>query len=95
MIDLNFGTTIKLFAALLIPGTLGAVAARVTVGGAELAAYEAEVAPTALADGCIQCSERDLGYRWASAQRIASSSACGDQSWGFRSGCVTWLNERR
>ena len=40
--------------------------------------------------GCSDCSERDLGYRWATLAAIRSSAECPNDSWGFRRGCLDY-----
>lgn len=40
--------------------------------------------------GCYGCSERDLGYRWASLAQVNSSEQCPNDSWGFRRGCLDY-----
>lgn len=42
------------------------------------------------AAGCDGCSERDLGYRWATLQAIRSATECPNDSWGFRRGCLDY-----
>lgn len=42
------------------------------------------------AAGCEGCSERDLGYRWATLQAIQSATECPNDSWGFRRGCLDY-----
>ena len=42
------------------------------------------------AAGCGGCSERDLGYRWATLAAIRSSTECPNDSWGFRRGCLDY-----
>lgn len=42
------------------------------------------------APGCEDCSERDLGYRWATLAAIRSSAECPNDSWGFRRGCLDY-----
>lgn len=44
------------------------------------------------ASGCAGCSERDLGYRWASLAQVRSAEDCPNDSWGFRRGCVDYTN---
>lgn len=40
---------------------------------------------------CGQCSERDLGYRWAALAAIRLPSQCPSDSWGFRRGCLDFV----
>jgi hypothetical protein len=40
--------------------------------------------------GCRDCSERDLGYRWATLTQVSASDQCPEQSWGFRRGCLDY-----
>lgn len=42
-------------------------------------------------NGCTQCSERDLGYRWAALAAIRSPGQCPNDSWGFRRGCLDYI----
>ncbi len=42
------------------------------------------------AEGCQGCSERDLGYRWATLAAVRSSDQCPNDSWGFRRGCLDY-----
>lgn len=39
---------------------------------------------------CDDCSERDLGYRWAVLQAVRSSAECPNDSWSFRRGCLDY-----
>lgn len=39
---------------------------------------------------CQGCSERDLGYRWATLAQVHSSDQCPNDSWGFRRGCLDY-----
>lgn len=39
---------------------------------------------------CQGCSERDLGYRWATLAQVSSSQQCPNDSWGFRRGCLDY-----
>ena len=39
---------------------------------------------------CGDCSERDLGYRWATLQAITTPDQCPNDSWGFRRGCLDY-----
>ena len=49
---------------------------------------DAATAPSS--NGCEGCSERDLGYRWATLADVRSSADCPDDSWGFRRGCLDY-----
>ena len=40
---------------------------------------------------CDQCSERDLGYRWAALAAIRLPDQCPSDSWGFRRGCLDFV----
>lgn len=40
---------------------------------------------------CDQCSERDLGYRWAALAAIRLPDQCPNDSWGFRRGCLDFV----
>jgi hypothetical protein len=42
------------------------------------------------AAGCGDCSERDLGYRWATLAGVRASAECPNDSWGFRRGCLDY-----
>ena len=39
---------------------------------------------------CAGCSERDLGYRWATLAAVRSPDQCPNDSWGFRRGCLDY-----
>jgi len=41
-------------------------------------------------EACDQCSERDLGYRWATLAQARSPADCPNDSWGFRRGCLDY-----
>jgi hypothetical protein len=43
-------------------------------------------------NGCEGCSERELGYRWASLAEVRSPANCPNDSWGFRRGCLDYTN---
>lgn len=40
---------------------------------------------------CDQCSERDLGYRWAALAAIRLPGQCPNDSWAFRRGCLDYV----
>jgi len=42
------------------------------------------------ASDCTGCSERDLGYRWATLAAVRSPDQCPNDSWGFRRGCLDY-----
>ena len=46
--------------------------------------------PASSASRCEGCSERDLGYRWATLARVHSPDDCPNDSWGFRRGCLDY-----
>jgi hypothetical protein len=46
---------------------------------------------SATAAPCDQCSERDLGYRWAALAAIRLPDQCPNDSWGFRRGCLDFV----
>lgn len=43
------------------------------------------------AAACDQCSERDLGYRWAALAAVRLPDQCPGDSWGFRRGCLDFV----
>ena len=49
--------------------------------------------PAAYDADCAGCSERDLGYRWAGRQNLASPDDCPTDSWGFNRGCIAYLRD--
>ena len=40
---------------------------------------------------CDQCSERDLGYRWAILAAVHEPGQCPNDSWAFRRGCLDYV----
>lgn len=58
-------------------------------------ATEAESPPVeqASAVDCDGCSERDLGYHWASVRQVSSVSDCPMESWDFQRGCVAYMRD--
>jgi hypothetical protein len=40
---------------------------------------------------CDQCSERDLGYRWAALAAVSLPGQCPNDSWAFRRGCLDYV----
>jgi hypothetical protein len=40
---------------------------------------------------CDQCSERDLGYRWAVLAAVHEPGQCPNDSWAFRRGCLDYV----
>nr|WP_047168715.1 hypothetical protein [Sphingomonas sp. Y57] len=40
---------------------------------------------------CDQCSERDLGYRWAILAAVREATQCPNDSWAFRRGCLDYV----
>ena len=44
-----------------------------------------------VATGCADCSERDLGYRWASLAAVRLPGQCPNDSWAFRRGCLDFV----
>ncbi|MHA3791429.1 hypothetical protein ACX0MU_07200 [Rhizorhabdus wittichii] len=40
---------------------------------------------------CDQCSERDLGYRWAALAAVHEPAQCPNDSWAFRRGCLDYV----
>ncbi|KQX19653.1 hypothetical protein ASD39_14020 [Sphingomonas sp. Root50] len=40
---------------------------------------------------CDQCSERDLGYRWAALAAVRLPGECPGDSWAFRRGCLDYV----
>jgi len=45
----------------------------------------------AFAADCHQCSERDLGYRWAVLAAVRLPGQCPHDSWAFRRGCLDYV----
>ncbi len=69
-----------------------------TVRGMETSRYGMTAPPlvpasddSATSIACDGCSEHDLGYRWAMARQVASSTDCPNDSWDFRRGCVDYM----
>jgi hypothetical protein len=58
-----------------------------------LAAQEPSTVEQASASDCDGCSERDLGYHWASVRQVSSVSDCPMESWDFRRGCVAYMRD--
>lgn len=57
-------------------------------------ATDDETAPDEQASAnCDGCSERDLGYHWASVRQISSGTDCPMESWDFRRGCVAYMRD--
>lgn len=54
---------------------------------------EDAVAEQASASDCDGCSERDLGYHWASIRQVSSASDCPMESWDFQRGCVAYMRD--
>lgn len=73
--------TPSLFAA-ADAATFGAEDGRGTLAGYENADAAAP---------CDQCSERDLGYRWAVLAAVRLPDQCPGDSWGFRRGCLDFV----
>jgi hypothetical protein len=46
-----------------------------------------------VAEGCANCSDFDLGYRFAAARHLRSSAGCTDYSWSYQRGCLAYLRE--
>jgi hypothetical protein len=46
-----------------------------------------------IADACSDCSDFDLGYRFAAAKRLRSTADCMDYSWSYQRGCLAYLRE--
>ena len=46
-----------------------------------------------IADACDDCSDYDLGYRFAAARRCARAAQCMDFSWSYQRGCLAYLRE--
>jgi hypothetical protein len=55
------------------------------------ASYGGYDSGTSSASSCANCSERDLGYRWAALAAIRYPRECPDNSWGFRRGCLDYV----
>lgn len=60
----------------------------------EASRYESEVTGAGYGESapsdCGGCSERDLGYRWATLAAVRSPDQCPNDSWGFRRGCLDY-----
>lgn len=63
--------------------------ARAEAGG--LADAEGSGNPQLAATRCDQCSERDLGYRWATLAAVREPVQCPNDSWAFRRGCLDYV----
>jgi hypothetical protein len=44
---------------------------------------------------CVECSDYDMGYRWASLQGVTDSDECASDNWSFARGCRAFLREDR
>jgi len=87
-------------ACALIAVVGGMMGGATTVHGLQLNRYgdpstpAIRITPTAETSdiGCVDCSERALGFRWAAIRGISSSIDCPDESWDFRRGCAAYAN---
>lgn len=52
---------------------------------------DGERGETLAAARCDECSERDLGYRWAALAAIRLPGQCPNDSWAFRRGCLDFV----
>ncbi|TVV72478.1 hypothetical protein [Sphingomonas solaris] len=46
-----------------------------------------------IADACDDCSDYDLGFRFAAARHVRESAQCMDFTWSYQRGCLAWLRE--
>ncbi|WP_156678616.1 hypothetical protein [Sphingomonas profundi] len=46
-----------------------------------------------IADACEDCSDYDLGYRFAAARHLRTTADCMDYSWSYQRGCLAYLRE--
>lgn len=44
-------------------------------------------------DDCADCSERTLGYRWATSRAIRAAVQCPGDSWDFQRGCLDYVRD--
>lgn len=71
------------------PGSRGAA-----LGPAAYADANPEMARYAhIADDCADCSDYDLGFRFAAARQVRDSAQCMDFTWSYQRGCLAWLRE--
>ncbi len=44
-----------------------------------------------IADACADCSDYDLGYRFAASRRLETTAECMDYSWSYQRGCLAYM----
>lgn len=65
---------------------------RVSLQDGSFGGYQSDNAGgEAVSAGCHECSERDLGYRWAALAAVRLPGQCPSDSWGFRRGCLDFV----
>ncbi|WP_340313362.1 hypothetical protein [Rhizorhabdus argentea] len=74
----------------LRPNSYGPLAPPTLIGQHEGAGDSGATYGEGTTAGCDDCSERDLGYRWAVLQAVRSPADCPNDSWGFRRGCLDY-----
>ena len=46
-----------------------------------------------IAAACENCSDYDLGYRFAASRRLRTTAECMDYSWSYQRGCLAYLRQ--
>jgi hypothetical protein len=59
--------------------------------GGEARTVDAEQAR--IASACEDCSDYDLGFRFAASRHLTTTSECMDYSWSYQRGCLAYLRE--
>lgn len=88
----------QLLATAIVAAICGTVMGNDAVSGMEMsgnsAAYgsdEAHATAATSAATCVDCSDYDMGYRWASAQSVRSVEECASDNWSFSRGCRAFI----
>ncbi len=82
----------------IVGGVAGGAA---TTSGLRLNSYgpegttipRAEMTAIGGAPDCGDCSERALGYQWATTKAISAAVDCPQDSWNFQRGCVDYVKD--
>ncbi len=46
-----------------------------------------------IAAACDNCSDYDLGYRFAASSQLRATADCMDYSWSYQRGCLAYLRK--
>ena len=46
-----------------------------------------------IASACADCSDYDLGFRFAASRHLKTTADCMDYSWSYQRGCLAYLRE--